>query len=136
MTLDMVATAPKTVRDGLLQIDPPALIGSHCAACGTNSFPVRDFCPACLHEDELSERALSPGGTVFSYTIVRQAPPGWDVPYALAYIDLDDRVRVMAQVEDAVDTIAIGARAHLVLRPLDRDGERFVHYAFALEPGA
>ena len=90
--------APQAFRPGLMQLDPPRLLGSRCTACGTAGFPARPFCPHCRATDGITGVVLSPQGRVHSFTVVRQAPPGVEVPYVLAYVDLDDGVRVMAQV--------------------------------------
>lgn len=86
-------------RDGLLRLDPPRLLGSRCPACGTTAFPPRTFCPGCRAVDGLEETELGVEGRVHSFTVVRQAPPGVEVPYVLAQIDLPaDDVRLMARV--------------------------------------
>jgi uncharacterized OB-fold protein len=131
MTLAALTMPAQTVRDGLLQLDPPALIGSHCGSCGTSTFPARNFCPACRNEDGLVRRPLSTAGRVFSFTTIHQAPPGREVPYLLAYVDLADEVRVLSRIEGEAEQIAIGSPVELILIPLERDGDIFAHYAFA-----
>ncbi len=109
-------TTMTPVRPGILQTEPPRLLGALCQACGTRVFPARDFCPHCDSEAAPSPVALSPTGTVFSYTVVRQAPGTRAVPYVLAYVDLDDQVRVLAQVDGEPQDVHIGQRVQLVLR--------------------
>jgi uncharacterized OB-fold protein len=51
------------VRDGLFTDgDPPALLGTRCAACGSVHFPRADACTYCATEDpepiELSRRGM------------------------------------------------------------------------------
>lgn len=85
-------------REGLLALDPPRLLGSRCAGCGAAAFPARAFCPAC-RTGVVEPVELSTSGRVHSFTVVRQAPPGAEVPYTLAWVDLPaDEVRLMAQV--------------------------------------
>lgn len=127
----------KPALAGTLQLDPPRLLGSRCDTCDMLVFPSRDFCPRCSGEAVREAEPLSPEGSIFSHTVVRQAPGGRPVPYVLAYIDLDCGVRVLSAVECGSQDIAIGKRAGLVLAP-DEDG---CGYAFALlgqtdeEPG-
>ena len=54
----------KPIREGLFLLDPPALLGSTCSACGTRTFPPRDFCPACLADGPHPVRPLARSGTV------------------------------------------------------------------------
>jgi uncharacterized OB-fold protein len=112
----------RALREGLLQLDPPRLIGSRCAGCGTTQFPARDFCPSCRAESGQTHVALSERGVVFSYTVVHQAPGG-RVPYVLAYVDLEDKVRVLAQLEDLNGGPRIDMPVKLKLKPVRFDGE-------------
>jgi uncharacterized protein len=123
------------VRPGILQTDPPRLLGAQCQACGTRVFPVRDFCPNCDSEAAPSPMELSPTGSIFSYTVVRQAPGTRAVPYVLAYVDLDDQVRVLAQVDGDPQAVRIGQRVTLVLRNVvPPPDEPRLGYAFAPHP--
>ncbi len=130
---DLNAMTP--VRPGLIQTHPPRLLGSWCEACGTRVFPARDFCPRCESEATPASVELSPTGTVFSYTVVRQAPGARPVPYVLAYVDLDDQVRVLAQLDETPLAVHIGQRVQLVLRNVALpDDEARLGYAFAPLP--
>jgi uncharacterized OB-fold protein len=105
-------------RPGLLQLEPPRLLGSRCSACGTATFPARAFCPHCRATAGIEGVPLAADGHIHSFTVVRQAPAGVEVPYVLAQIDLADGVRVMAQVVGAEpDRIALGAPVVLELVP-------------------
>jgi uncharacterized protein len=105
-------------RPGLLQLEPPRLLGSRCSACGTATFPARAFCPHCRATSGIEGTTLAADGRIHSFTVVRQAPAGVEVPYVLAQIDLADGVRIMAQVVGAEpDRIALGAPVALELVP-------------------
>ncbi|PXY18941.1 Zn-ribbon domain-containing OB-fold protein [Prauserella muralis] len=91
--------AVRPFRDGLVALDPPRLLGSRCAACGTTAFPPREFCPSCRAVEHIDKAELATAGRIHSFTIVRQAPPGMPVPYVLAWVDLpDDGVRLLTTV--------------------------------------
>jgi uncharacterized OB-fold protein len=125
-------------RPGLLQLEPPRLLGSRCSACGTTTFPARAFCPHCRATTGIDGVALTPDGHVHSFTVVRQAPAGVDVPYVLAQIDLGDGVRVLAQVVGAEpERIALGAPVSLELAPVaDAAGQpdgQLVGYRFRVD---
>lgn len=118
------------IREGILQRDPPRLLGTECTACGTRSFPVRDFCPACSC-DAPPTVPLATTGVVFSFTVVRQAPGNRPVPYVLAFVDLDDQVRVLAQLDHPPQDVGIGMPVRLVLRNVvPEPGEARLGYAF------
>lgn len=124
------------LREGILQMEPPRLVGSVCTACSTRVFPARDFCPACASDAAPQRVALSPEGHVFSFTTVRQAPAGRPVPYTLAYVDLTDGVRVMAQVDEDSAGVRIGMKVSLVLRKVvPEPGQSRLGYAFAAARG-
>lgn len=96
--------------------DPFELRGSSCLACSYTTFPPRDFCPSCRNPSaRIVAVSLAPGGSIHSFTIVRQAPKGTAVPYVLAQIDLDDGCRVMGQYDtDDLDRVRIGDRVHVI----------------------
>ncbi len=128
------STPRRPVREGLFQLEPPRLMGSKCNACGTVVFPSKDFCPNCFADGPQEARLLEDRGTVFSYTVVHQAPGGRRTPYVLALIDLPDRVRVMAQVDVPVDQVSLGMSVRLDFREVEVvDGVSIVNYAFVAD---
>ena len=53
-------------------------------------------------------------GAVYSYSVMRRVP----VPYALAYVTLDEGVTMMTNIVDCdLDAIRIGQRVRLVFKP-------------------
>jgi uncharacterized OB-fold protein len=124
--------SPRVMRDDVMQLDPPQLLGTHCAACGAVTFPRREFCAACGERDGLATRGLSSAGTVHCFTVVRQAPPGRAVPYVLAYVDLPrDQVRVLAQLDVAPERARIGLAVKTEFRTVRiDDGHPVVGYVF------
>jgi uncharacterized OB-fold protein len=108
MSVEAHALAP--VREGLFTTDPPALIGGRCRACGTLRFPALDVCPSC-QSDACEQAALSTTGTVFTFTVVHMAPPGYrgEAPYAYGVIELPEGLRVTTTLlADDLDAIEIG----------------------------
>jgi uncharacterized protein len=67
-------------------------------ACGHNFFPPQFACPRCLSEEW--RWAESNGcGCIYTFTIVHRNPcPGFDVPFILAVIDLDEGWSMLANV--------------------------------------
>jgi len=69
-----------------------------CAACADHYFPPRSFCPQCLSRD-VEWRAVSGRGRLHSYLINNSfAPPGFDVPYAIALVELAEGPRLMTNI--------------------------------------
>jgi len=88
-----------------------------CNSCGTKHFMPRNQCPECWSPD-LEWKQSEGGGEVYTFSIVHRAPTpdfGTNTPYVIAMIDLDEGVRLFANIvgEDAL-SISIGDRVQLV----------------------
>jgi uncharacterized OB-fold protein len=118
--------AATSFRPDVFEADPPALLGSACTSCARKAFPPRDVCPSCGAVDGGEPVRLSTDGVIYSFTVVRQAPPGLETPYVLGYVDLPaDEVRVMSRIEGlAPEDVEIGLPVRLVARADERDTER------------
>jgi uncharacterized OB-fold protein len=76
---------------------------------------------------------LSVTGTLYTYTVVRQSTPAFEVPYVLGYVDLPEGVRVMAQIAGCEpEEVQIGMPVVLSLEPFgdDEDGRQVIAYRF------
>ncbi len=93
------------------------LMLQHCGRCGRWSFPVRERCPHCLAPG-LEWRAASGRGTLYTFAIMHQVMhPGFaaEVPYNVSQIDLDEGVRMVANVVGvANEELRIGMRLEAV----------------------
>jgi uncharacterized OB-fold protein len=74
------------------------LVRQRCSDCGASFFTPQVACPRCLSENwawvESSGR-----GSVYSFTICHRAPgPGFDVPYALAIVDLEEGWSMLSNI--------------------------------------
>jgi uncharacterized protein len=124
------------VRDGLFTDgDPPALLGTRCGNCGSVHFPRADACTYCATADpepvELSRR-----GTLWAWTAVTAAPPGYlgEVPFGVGVVELPEGVRVITRLtESDPGVLTEGQPMELRVVPLheDKDGNDVVSYAFA-----
>ena len=87
------------VVDGIFTIDPLALLGAHCDACDQYSFPRLSQCPYCGAED-VHAVALSDHGTLWGWTTVTTAPPGYlgAVPYGFGVVELPEGVRIVTRL--------------------------------------
>ena len=135
MTATDHSVAAVSFRPGELEIDADGsghLLGSRCRACGAHFFPVRQVCAGCLGSD-LETVRFSTKGTLYTYTVVRQSTPAFEVPYLLGYVDLPEGVRVMGQLTGAESDIHIGSAMVLSIEPfgVDDDGNELLGYRFA-----
>jgi len=91
------------------------LLVKRCTACGESHHYPRPLCPFC-GSDRTEWREASGRGSVYSYSVMRRAP----VPYALAYVTLDEGVTMMTNIVDCdLDAIRIGQAVRVVFKPTD-----------------
>lgn len=144
----MTTTAP--VREGLVagdvddgdrsggsggEHDGPHLVGGQCASCHRPHFPQLTTCPYCS-SDDVGPRALSGRGTLWGWTAVTAAPPGYrgDVPYGFGVVELPEGLRVITRLTEADPAaLSYGQAMQLAIVPLhvDDDGTTVTTYAFA-----
>lgn len=74
-----------------------------CAPCDAPYFPPRPFCPRC-HSDEVTWEAMTGRGTLHTYVINHRAAPGFEAPYAIAVVELDEGPRMMSNIVDVEQT--------------------------------
>ena len=113
---------------------PPYLVGGKCCQCGLVVYPRSWVCPTCLAVDEMERIQLSSRGKLYAFSIIRAgAPPGFELPYAVGYVDLPEGVRVFAQLDNWQDGRAhIGGEVELVAGILrtDEQGNPIIGYKF------
>jgi uncharacterized OB-fold protein len=86
-----------------------------CGDCGTIVFYPRQHCTGCLGTN-LTWHTASGRGTVYTFSVVRKAEHPFfrgRVPYAVAWIDLDEGPRLLSNVVGVADPakdIKIGQR--------------------------
>ncbi len=93
------------------------LLGSRCLRCGSHTFGTVPSCQSCYSTDVESVE-LGSEGTLYSYTVVRTPPPGWqgEVPYLLGQVELPQGPHVVSQVVDcALEGVHIGMKMLLHL---------------------
>ena len=114
-----------------------SLVGVACRDCEAKSFPPRDLCPRC-GSSSLSECQFSGRGSVYSHSMVYQAPDGFSglVPYPAALVRLEEGPLVAAQLADVEpDELKIGMGGQMVTRRLNEDGPSgIVIYGYKFRP--
>ncbi len=89
-----------------------------CSRCHTIVWHPRAHCTGCVDGD-LQWREAKGQGTIYSFSIVRQSYHPFfrtQVPYAVAYVDLDEGPRFLTNVvgvEDPTQDVHIGQRVTL-----------------------
>lgn len=98
--------------------------------------PPRDVCPECAQPAQELYK-LSGKGEVYSYTVVLDAPEGFEEyqPYTIALVKLDEGPMVMAQLTDYETEPQIGDRVEMVTRRLRTDGDQgIIVYGYKFRP--
>ncbi len=112
------------LRPGLFEVDAGGavrLVGTRCRSCGAHFFPCRAVCARCLSRD-LATVPLSARGTLYTFTTVHQSTPEFPTPYMLAYVDLPEGVRLLAQLAGTSPGEArIGMPLDLRIQPVGTD---------------
>jgi uncharacterized OB-fold protein len=68
-----------------------------CDDCDKVYFPPRPFCPGCASR-EVSVFKASGRGILYSYVISHRAAPGFEPPYSIAVVELDEGPRMMTNI--------------------------------------
>ncbi len=108
-----------------------------CTACDFVAFPPRLVCPKCGGREFVPAK-LAEAGRLLTYTIIRVPPQPFEdqAPYAVGMAELDDGVKLTAQVVDCdFDALAVGMRVRLEFRKLSEDGGAgVIHYGYKFVP--
>ncbi len=108
------------------------LLGRKCRECGEVFFAQPQYCLKCT-SGNLEPIDLSGEGVVTTYTIVRQAPPGWqgEVPYLLATVRVPEGPGISSEVVDCPEEdLKVGMPVELTLRVggTDKEANEIVVY--------
>jgi uncharacterized OB-fold protein len=96
----------------------PYLNGGRCKSCGHVTLEVRKICPSCWASDEMEATPIGREGTLYTYTIIHQAPAGFEAPIAVGYVDLPEGVRVFAHLDLTPETLRVAGKVALAIEPL------------------
>lgn len=127
------------LREGLIRFpsfhkEKPQLIASRCIKCGDRAFPAKVLCGKCDGTD-LEEVLLSNTGQVYTYTVVRQAVPGYQVPAIVAVIKVkdDSHLMILSQIKNCgIENVKCGMEVETIIAELFTNikGEKVIGYAF------
>ncbi len=112
------------VHEGLFETDPAALLGARCNACGEHHFPRLGQCPYC-GDEHVEPVRLSDHGTLWGWTAVTTAPPGFRgaVPFGFGVVELPERLRVITRLAYPVDAYRFGQPLQLCIVALHHEDE-------------
>lgn len=114
------------------------LQGTACNTCGSNFFPPRSVCPGCRRKGDVEPFNFSGEGEVFSYTIVRVPPTGFEYqkPYVIAVIKLKEGAMLTAQVVDVdIDAVEVGMPVKVTFRKIIADDSAgIIRYGYKFKP--
>lgn len=110
------------------------LVGGRCTNCGRHQFPRSPACPYC-GADDVAEALLSQEGTLWAWTAVTAAPPGYrgEVPYGFGVVELPEGLRVLTRLTESDPSklrFGQGVRMELVLLHRDDDGRDVLTWAY------
>ena len=92
------------------------LLIKQCSACGKPHWYPRPQCPFCMSDKTVWKESAG-SGSIYTVSVSRRVGP---VPYAIAYVRLDDGVTLLTNIVDCdLDAIRIGDRVKLVMKPAE-----------------
>lgn len=111
------------------------LEGRQCTACEAIQFPPRQLCEAC-QASSLETYRLSGRGTIYAHVEVAQAPTGFKAPYLVAMIELEEGIKITAQLTDVEpQDVSVGMAVEMVTRRLQEASERgYLVYGYKFRP--
>ena len=111
------------------------LIATRCKSCSQIYFPPLQRCLEC-YEKDMEKIRLSGKGKLFTYTVIEMPVSHYKPPFALAWIELPEGVRVFTQLKNWENTeLQIGMDMKLVIDTLWEEDEKVV-YGYKFEPSS
>jgi uncharacterized OB-fold protein len=125
------------IRDGYFaeEADGGHLIASRCKSCSRLYFPPLQRCPECYGKD-MEEVKLNGKGKLYTYTVVQMPVSHYKPPFALAWVELPEGIRVFTQLKNWEDTeLKIGMDMDMIIDTLWEEEEKVV-YGYKFQPSS
>lgn len=90
----------------------PALVGTVCRQCGMRAVGRRVVCSRCVSQNVVDE-PLARTGILYTFTTLHVGATGSGLPRVIGYVDLDDGVRVLADVRAGDASPTVGSRVEM-----------------------
>jgi uncharacterized protein len=109
------------------------LVLPRCTSCEALIWYPRAFCPFCA-SPSVSWEEVPARGTIHSYTVVHRGtgPFAGHTPYVVAYVDLDSGPRILTNVVESTEHLAIGTRVEAVFE-VSSDDEPILRFRLSPE---
>lgn len=126
----------KLLSAPLTKLSDVRLLGSRCTDCGEVNLGEVSSCQNCAG-DRLVTILLSDRGKLWTFTIIRNKPPGdfkGTVPMGEGLVELPEGIRIKSPIGGKMDALCIGMDLAFVARPLyvNERGQEVI--AFQFEP--
>ena len=131
-------------KDGILTeplspLEEIRLKGVKCRSCGAMALGEREYCIDCTSSD-LEEHVFSKYGKIYSYTVIRHAPPPpypqeSFKPFPVAWVELEDGLYILSEIMGCgLDELSFGAPVELAPSKgwVDDNGNDVMMYKFRL----
>lgn len=126
-----------TLTTPLSPLEEVRLKGVRCRSCGALTLGKAEHCINCTSLD-VEEHIFSKYGKVYSYTIIRHAPPPpypqeSFKPFPAAWVELEDGLYILSELTDcSLDEVEIGMPVELVVGKgwEDENGNDVIMYKF------
>jgi uncharacterized OB-fold protein len=127
------------IREGLLStplspLEDVRLLGSKCKDCGEVGLGAVTSCQNCAGEN-LEVIPLSQNGKLWTYTVIRNRPPGdfkGKVPMGEGLVELPEGIRVKSPLGGDVEKLEIGMNLKFIAYPLyeNESGDEVIAFRF------
>ena len=108
------------------------LIGNKCLSCGSITYPGRTPCAKCSSQSFAKER-LSGKGKLISWTSVKTAPAGFEGPYVVGMVELEEGPVFAAQVIGEEGKMKFKAPVRQAFRKLAETEDHLLVYGTKFE---
>jgi uncharacterized OB-fold protein len=99
----------------------PYLKGGRCRACGFVTLGERNICPECWSNNTMQLWPIGRTGNLYTWTVIHQVPAGYQAPFAVGYVDVEDGVRIFAHIDRDSAALKPDAPLKLTAAILRRD---------------
>ena len=126
----------KLLSTPLSPLEDVHLLGSKCKHCGEVVLGEVSSCQNCAGED-LEVIPLSQSGKLWTYTVIRNRPPGdfkGEVPMGEGLVELPEGIRIKSPLGGDVENLKIGMDLRFTAYPLYENEQGDEVIAFKFDP--